>query len=110
MRDIRVALWVAIASALGSLASPAAFSYRCGTAVAVCSCAGTADCKDMRGSGLCKSDLDCSGGSDIDPVPIRTCKAARESANPGSGGSGNSGVKRPGNDNVAPPPTSAKPP
>ena len=49
------------------LASPAT-AFKCesggGTifSPAACSCSGTADCKDMRKSKMCKGDLDCKQG------------------------------------------------
>jgi hypothetical protein len=52
---------------LSLMASPAsAFKCESGSGTifgpAECSCSGTADCKDMRKSKMCKGDLDCKQG------------------------------------------------
>ncbi len=81
MRSHHMSFAVVLAAMLLFAATDNAFSFKCDTGKpgkGTCSCSGTADCKDMRHSLMCKSALDCSQGK-------CTCVAAIV-VNPNPGG------------------------
>lgn len=108
MRGTRIVLFAATASMLLIAGPQPALSFSCGNGPAKpCSCEGTADCNDMRHSNLCGTALNCVSGAH---GPVCTCLSARvQDPNGGTtGGTGDSGVRKP--TNVAPLPPVAKPP
>ncbi len=69
----RLSLAAGLAMMVVFAATDHAFSFKCQSGTigqGNCNCSGTADCKDMRHSKMCKSDLNCSQGK-------CTCTAAR---------------------------------
>ncbi len=68
------------AQAAGNVSAGGSAGYVCGTAPKdYCNCSGTADCKDLRGSGMCSGPMACKDGKCV-------CLAARRA--PGAKGAG----------------------
>jgi hypothetical protein len=107
MHGIRIVLFAATASMFLLARPQPALSFTCGSGSGQhCSCEGTSDCNDMRHSNLCGSSLNCVSGAH---GPVCTCVSVREN-DPGGSDTGNTGVRRPGDNNVAPVPPTARPP
>jgi hypothetical protein len=85
-KTMKKLLFVLTALAMLSLASAPALAFNCGSgAGGSCACKGRADCKDMRRSEMCKSDLTCGKGK-------CTCTAALVE-DPDAGGEVTGGLK-----------------